>query len=664
MTADSATTTPETSRRSWLVIAVLALCGTLVSLQQTMLLALLPELPELVGTTTDNASWLVTATLLAGAVATPIISRMADMYGKRLMISVTLGILVAGALCGSFTTWLPLLVLARVLQGAGMALVPVGIAAMRDELPAERLPLAVALMSTTLAIGAGAGLPLGGLLAETLDWHATFWVPGAAAALMLVVVRMVLKESRVRTHGTFDLGGAVLLSAALTALLLAISKGGEWGWLDLKTVLVGLLGALLLVAWIPLELRIPNPLVDIRTSTQRTILIANGASLLMGFGMFANMLVSTQQLQGPVESGYGLGLGVREGGVWMAPGAVAFAVMAPVSARMIRRWGAHTTLAVGAIVTAVVYALRVPFSGSLTEVVIGTVLVSVGTSLSYAALPTLVMQAVPVTETAAANGLNTLLRSVGTSLASALVAAIFAAGLTGDPAREAEGAAWPSAGTIDAVLWLAAIVCAVSALACLPLFREPRLSAAADQATARERLDEVARGTVVGEDGSPVAGAVVTLVGPLGQHVDWGRTDATGHYSVAMSDAERYLFVASAPGWGPESVLAVLDDERVVPPIVLDRPLRVTGTVLDPDGRPREDISVVLTRSSGGVVDVSRTAPDGRYVLPLPKDGQYVLSVLDRTSGAVVTSPVRSEGSSHHVDVVLPREPAPGQPQG
>src|SRR5699024_6314844 len=146
-------------------MATLALSGTVMSLQQTIVVPLLPDFPRLLETTADNASWLVTATLLTGAVATPVVSRLADMYGKRIMMMVTLAIMVLGSLIGALSgTSLELAVLARALQGVGMALVPVGIATMRDELPPHRVPLGVALMSATLAIGAGAGLPLSGLM--------------------------------------------------------------------------------------------------------------------------------------------------------------------------------------------------------------------------------------------------------------------------------------------------------------------------------------------------------------------------------------------------------------------------------------------------------------------------------------------------------------------
>nr|WP_257907393.1 MFS transporter [Janibacter limosus] len=256
---DAAPATPTGRGGGGVVIAVLALCGTVVSLQQTMVLPLVPDLPGLIGTTAGNASWMITATLVAGAVATPVISRMADMYGKRRMIPVTPAIVALGALVGGLSTSLPFLILARALQGMGMALVPIGIATMRDELDPDKVPLAVALMSATPAIGAGVGLPLGGFLAEAFDWHVVLWLPGVLALLLIGLVPATVSESNVRTAGAFDVRGAVLLSPALVLLLLAVSKGSDWGWIDARTLGCLAAGIVLLAVFVPPRAAHPQP---------------------------------------------------------------------------------------------------------------------------------------------------------------------------------------------------------------------------------------------------------------------------------------------------------------------------------------------------------------------------------------------------------------------
>ncbi|MHA7126758.1 MFS transporter [Janibacter indicus] len=641
---DAAPGTPSRRAGGGVVIAVLALCGTIVSLQQTMVLPLVPELPDLIGTTAGNASWMVTATLVAGAVATPVISRMADMYGKRRMILVTLAIVALGALVGAFAPSLPFLILARALQGMGMALVPVGIATMRDELDPEQVPLAVALMSATLAIGAGVGLPLGGYLAQVFDWHVVLWLPGVLALLMIVLVLLTVSESSVRTSGAFDVRGAILLSLALVLLLLAVSKGSDWGWLDVRTLGCFATGLVLVGLFVPLELRIPNPLVDIRTASQPVVVAANTISVFMGFAMFVNMLVSTQLLQTPKETGYGLGLDALHAGLWMAPSAAAFGLLAPISGWVTRRFGPELAIGAGGAIMAISYLARIPFSHSIGLVVLGTITVTVGTALAYSALPTLIMRSVPVTETAAANGLNTLLRSVGTSTASAVTAAVLAATVT--------AAGYPTYGGLATVFGLATAASVVSVVLIVPFLRQ-RASEGDTHPVESLTVDHVVHGSVLDPKGAGVAGAVVTVLGGRGSHVDWSHTDFAGDFSVATGGPIKHLFVVTAPGWSPVSTYVDLSKGTRVAPLVLRERMSVCGTVTGVDGAPAVDVSVVVTRRAGGSVDWMRTGPDGRFDLPLPKEGSYVLTGVDRESNAIATRTVTVSGCPVRADLQL-----------
>jgi MFS family permease len=642
--------TPAAKTRSALVIATLALCGTTVSLQQTLVLPLLPDFPRLLDTTVDNAAWLVTATLLTGAVAIPTISRLADMYGKKRMMVVALAVMVLGSLLGAVSQELTLVIAARAMQGVGMALVPIGIAIMRDELPRERVPLGVALMSATLAIGAGVGLPLAGLITEHLDWHSIFWVTGVAGATMLVAVVLILEESPVRTKGAFDYRGALLLSVALTALLLALSKGGQWGWTSAATLTMAATGLLLLVAWTPLELRTRSPLVDVRVAARPAVLLVNIASVLSGFAMFANMLVTTQLLQLPESTGFGLGLDVLHTGLWMTPSALVFGAMAPVSAVITRRFGPQTTLLAGALGMAASYAARAFFSTELWQIVAGSMLVGVGTSMTFAAMPTLIMRAVPVTETASANGLNTLLRSVGTSSSSAAMAAVATMGVV-----RVGGEVYPSFTSLIAMFWVAAGMSLVAGLLAVPMFGMREY--AEEPETDVHLRDTVVHGRVVSTTGRPVRNAVVTLLSPGGDQVDWSQVDADGDFSVAITGPGRYLVVTAAEGWTPCSQLVDLTADSEIGPVVLPERLTLAGTIEGSTGCV-DGAVVALTRQSGEVVGSACSGPDGRYELPLPPNGRYVLTAVAPEpvpAGADTASrAVTVWGAARVVDLQLP----------
>ncbi|WP_345527689.1 MFS transporter [Nocardioides endophyticus] len=633
VSATAAVIAEEPRRRAGLIVTTLALCGIVVSLQQTLMLPLLPELPAILDTSADSASWLVTATLLTGAVATPTVSRLADMYGKRRMMVVALAVSVLGSLVGAFSQAVPVLIGARALQGVGMALIPVGIAIMRDELPRERLPLGVALMSATLAIGAGAGPPLSGVIYEHLDWHAIFWLTGLVGVALLVAVLAVLPESQVVTGGVFDTRGAVLLSAAVTALLLTLSKATQWGWTSPLTLGLAASGLLLLAVWAPLELRTPSPLVDLRVAARRGVLLVNVASLLAGFAMFVNMLLTTLFLQMPLSSGYGLGLDAVETGLWMVPNAAAFGLMAPISARLTRQFGPVTTLLAGAAVMSASYAGRVLLSDNLTQVVLGSVAVSIGTALAYGAMPTLIMRAVPVTETASANGLNVLIRSIGTSTASATTAAVTSAWVV-----TASADSVPSLAGLHLMFWAASVTAFCAAVVAVPMLRMRDFAEEADRSgTGRaSRTATVVRGRVLDAEADPIRTAVVTVLNPDGTPVDWAQADSMGQFAVAIPRAAEYLVVTTADGWRPRSRIMMLGEAVALPPLVLRERLTLAGTITDAKGRPASNALVVLTRQSGEAVDSIRTDHEGRYEIPRPTNGRYVLTIvaLDGSIGA------------------------------
>ncbi|GAA2959817.1 MULTISPECIES: MFS transporter [Streptomyces] len=462
MTASAPAAAPAHPR---FALGVLAFCGVVVAIMQTLVVPLLPHIPELTGATPAAASWLVTVTLLTGAVFTPVLGRVGDMYGKRRVLLVSLGLLVAGSVLCAISSHIGVLIAGRALQGAAIAVVPLGISILRDELPPERVLSAVALMSSSMGIGAAVGLPIAAVVIQNFEWHTMFWVSGAIGLLDILLVLRCVPESPLRTRGRFDAPGALGLTAALVCLLLAVTQGGGWGWTSPLTL--GLLVASVAIAlvWGAYELRVRTPMVDLRVSARPAVLLTNVAALLIGFAFYANSLVTAQMVQEPRSTGYGLGASLVVSGLCLLPGGVTMVLLSPVSARISAKHGPKTSLGLAAGIIAVGYGVRFFTSHSLWLIIAGATVVAAGTAIAYSALPALVMRGVPVSETGAANGLNTLMRSVGQAFCSATVAAVLA-----DMTFVAGGRTAPTLGAYQLVFVIAAVaaVLALVVTLCMP----------------------------------------------------------------------------------------------------------------------------------------------------------------------------------------------------
>ncbi|MFD8006995.1 MFS transporter [Streptomyces mirabilis] len=412
--------------RSTAVVAVLAFAGIVVSLMQTLVIPIVPELPKLLDASASNTAWAVTATLLAAAVATPVVGRLGDMFGKRRMLLVSIVLLISGSVVCALSESLIPMIAGRALQGLAAAVVPLGISIMRDVLPSERLAGSTALMSASLGVGGALGLPSAAFIADNFDWHILFWTSAALGAVALVLVLVLVPESKVRTGGRFDLLGSVGMAVGLVSLLLAVSKGADWGWGSATTLGLLAVAVVVLLTWGVYELRIAKPLVDLRTTARRQVLFTNLASVAFGFSMFAMSLVLPQLLQLPEQTGYGLGKSMMTVGLVLAPQGLVMMVMAPLSAAITRAKGPKATLMLGAVIVAAGYGLNIVLMSEVWHLILVSCIIGGGVGFAYGAMPALIMGAVPASETAAANSLNTLMRSIGTSFASAIAGVVLA----------------------------------------------------------------------------------------------------------------------------------------------------------------------------------------------------------------------------------------------
>lgn len=410
-----------------LVVGVLASAGIASSITQTMVTPLIPQFPTIFNTSSANTAWIITATLLAAAVAVPISGRLGDLFGKRRMILVLAMPLIMGAIVCAIATTVEVMIIGRAMQGLGSGMIPLAIAMLRDLVPKERLSSAIATVSATMGVGGAIGMPIAAAVVEFSNWRALFF---GSAAITLLVALAIWKFIPALPAGAagqrFDWLGAIGLTIGLVSLILAISKGSAWGWTAPLTVGLLAVAAVALLLWGIWETRTKDPLVDLRTAVIPRVLLTNIASIFVGFGMYASMLVMPQILQLPAETGYGLGQSILAAGLWMAPGGLMMLVLSPVGGRLTNARGPKFTLVLGVAILALGYGVGLLGMGNTWGLLATSFVINSGVALAYGAMPSIIMGAVPRSETAAANGFNTLMRSLGTTTGAAVVGLVLA----------------------------------------------------------------------------------------------------------------------------------------------------------------------------------------------------------------------------------------------
>ncbi|GAA4733081.1 MFS transporter [Phytohabitans rumicis] len=414
---------PAWTSKQIVMLLVVSIAGLLVSLTQSLLVPVMPELAVGLRASADDIAWLLTATLLVGAVAVPVFGRLGDLYGTKLMLLVAVASLVAGSLVCALSDSLAGLIVGRAIVGLSVTAVPLSISLIGVTLPREHAATGVAVISAMLGVGGALGLPLAGLIAEYSTYHALFWICVAGGVVAFPIILAVVPEPARAARGRMDIPGSVLLGATVLALLLPLAKGNAWGWGDPLTLGLLAAAAVLLAGFVVLERRLASPLVDVRTSARPAMLLTNVASLCVGFALFATLIGTASYVQAPAATGYGFGKSILVGGLCMLPGGLAMLALSPFSAKLRPR----TALIAGSLVIAVGFGARIVFTDHLWQVILFTTIAGAGTGIAYAAMPGLVMRAAPRSELASANGLNTLFRSVGSSLASAVGGSILAA---------------------------------------------------------------------------------------------------------------------------------------------------------------------------------------------------------------------------------------------
>ena len=407
-------------------MAVLSLGGLSYALLSAAVLPALPSLQKDLHASATGAAWVLTAFLLAAAVATAILGKLGDMYGKEKLLLFTLVILADSTLLAAVSRSLPMLIVARVLQGVAGGVFPLSFAIVRDEFPEERVAGSIGFLSSVLGIGSGFGIVIGGVIIEHLSWHWLFWLPLAPTVAAALATWWFIPESPHRTPGRVNWLAALLVASGTGAFMFGLSETTVWGWGSIKSFAVIGGGLVVMALWVIVEVRSENPLVDMSMMRIRAVWTTNLAAATIGAGMFAAFIVIPQVAQAPKSTGYGYGASVVVSGLYLLPSTIAMATLGSLAGRITRRFGSKAALLTGSIIVTAAFGFIWAQHAHPIDMYIMSGGMGFGMGLAYSAMANIIVQSVPSSQTGVAGGMNTVVRLLGGAIGGQISATFIA----------------------------------------------------------------------------------------------------------------------------------------------------------------------------------------------------------------------------------------------
>lgn len=419
------TAAPRTASPT-LLLTTLVLLTTTTSVVTSLGGSLVPMVAVEHEVSLGAAQWILTGPMLVGAVATPVLGRLGGTGRRRTVILASLALVATGLVLATLPIGFAGLVTGRLFQGMGIALLPLALAVARDNLPSERVPGALALLSVTTTMGAGISYPLSAWLAMGAGLQAAYVFALVITLLTFLLAWRTVPRSNTTGADSVHWLGALLLGGGTLLLLLALTQAPHLGAGSVALWAMVATGVVVLLAWVIVTLRHDEPLVDLRLAASRRVLPANISALASGIAVYMLLALMMIQIQLPTSTGFGLGLPVTAAGIVIAPYALFSVLGSRVSTALGLRIGLDVVMPIGALLYACATALYAVAHDSLWVVALVMAVSGFGSGFTFAAMPGLVLRATPLTENGSALSFNVLLRFLGFAAGSSLATSVLA----------------------------------------------------------------------------------------------------------------------------------------------------------------------------------------------------------------------------------------------
>ncbi|WP_030677156.1 MFS transporter [Streptomyces sp. NRRL B-1347] len=668
---------PMTHRQIMEALSGLLLGMFVAILSSTIVSNALPEIIGDLGGGQSAYTWVVTAALLSMTASTPLWGKLSDLFSKKALVQIALVIYVLGSVVAGLSQNAGMLIACRVVQGIGVgglsALAQIVMAAMIA--PRERGRYS-GYLGATFAVATVGGPLLGGVITDTswLGWRWCFYVGVPFAVIALVVLQKTLKLPVVKRDVKVDWSGALLISAAVSLLLIWITFAGsgagkKYEWMSWQTyVMVG--GAVLLgLLFLLVESRASEPIIPLRLFRNRTITLASAASLFVGVAMFAGTVFFSQYFQ------LARGESPTMSGVLTIPMIGGLFVSSTVSGQLITKTGKWKAWLVsgGVLLTAGLGLLgTMRYDTPYWHIAVYMALMGLGIGMMMQNLVLCTQNQVDPQDIGAASSVVTFFRSLGGAMGVSALGAVMSTRIT-DYVKDGiadlgpQGAAFGHGGTagggipdldklpepfrtvmesayghgIADVFLIAAPIAFLAFLITLFIKEVPLRSAAAAPAAVASAASSSAapvaveepvpaaveepviaaagggipvRGFVRGAESAPVPGSAVTLISLGGQQLGRSVARADGSYAVDAPGAGSYVLIAAADGFQPQASTVVVGDEPLAYDVLLSGTSGLGGVVRTAEGKqPLSGAMVVVTDVRGDVLATGASDEQGAF---------------------------------------------------
>jgi EmrB/QacA subfamily drug resistance transporter len=411
--------------RKWWTLGAMCFALFMIMLDNTVVNVALPSIQQDLGASISGLEWTINGYTLSFAVLLATGGRLGDIFGRRRMFLIGVVIFALSSATAGFAPDQTSLVISRVVQGVGAALMMPGtLSIITNTFPPQERGRAIGIWAGVSAIALAIGPLVGGWLTEDVTWRAIFFINVPVAAVAIAVTLFATHESRDETAGRqVDLPGIATLTVGLTALVLALVEGNAWGW-GSAGIIALLAGAVVaLTAFVIIELRTDAPIVDFAFFRSRSFLGANLVAFAISFGMFAVFFFLALYMQNILD------YSPLETGVRFLPTTLTVMVCGPISGRLADRVGPRTPLVIGLTLVAVSLAWqsRIDVDTSYAYLAPAFVILGAGMGFTMSPMSTAAMNAVDRTKAGVASGTLSMTRMVGSTFGVAALGALVAA---------------------------------------------------------------------------------------------------------------------------------------------------------------------------------------------------------------------------------------------